>query len=74
MGGDSTVTSVAWSIEGSQLAIGTSDGELQTWDVQKQKPVKTFYGHSGRIGCIAWNNSMLSSGSRDKTILNRDLR
>ena len=36
--------------------------------------VRKFEGHEGRIGCIAWNNSFLSSGSRDKTILHRDHR
>jgi cell division cycle 20-like protein 1 (cofactor of APC complex) len=31
-------------------------------------------GHSGRVGCLAWNNHILSSGSRDRTILHRDTR
>ena len=36
--------------------------------------IKSFTGHEGRIGTIAWNNKFLSSGSRDKSILHRDLR
>lgn len=31
-------------------------------------------GHAGRICTIAWNNTFLSTGSRDHTILHRDLR
>ena len=31
-------------------------------------------GHCGRVGVLAWNQSMLSSGSRDATIVHRDLR
>jgi len=31
-------------------------------------------GHEGRICSVAWNNTFLSSGSRDKHILHRDLR
>jgi cell division cycle 20-like protein 1 (cofactor of APC complex) len=31
-------------------------------------------GHTNRVGAIAWNSSIFTSGSRDKTILNRDLR
>jgi cell division cycle 20-like protein 1 (cofactor of APC complex) len=31
-------------------------------------------GHEGRVGAIAWSSNVLSSGSKDKTILNRDLR
>ena len=31
-------------------------------------------GHEGRVGALAWSNSVLSSGSKDKNILSRDLR
>lgn len=34
-------------------------------------------GHSGRISSLAWNNvtpSVIASGSKDKSILVRDLR
>ncbi len=45
------------------------------WDVVKNTKVRTFIGHLGRVGSVAWNNpNFFSSGSRDKSILNRDLR
>lgn len=31
-------------------------------------------GHRLRVGALAWSSSMLSSGSRDKSILQRDIR
>lgn len=31
-------------------------------------------GHSARVGALAWNGDMLSSGSRDRMILQRDVR
>lgn len=31
-------------------------------------------GHEGRVGALAWSPGILSSGSKDKCILNRDLR
>lgn len=31
-------------------------------------------GHRLRVGALAWSSSMLSSGSRDKSILQRDPR
>ena len=31
-------------------------------------------GHEGRVGAIAWASNVLSSGSKDKNILQRDLR
>ena len=31
-------------------------------------------GHRARVGTMAWGSHMLSSGSRDRTILQRDVR
>lgn len=31
-------------------------------------------GHRLRVGALAWSSSLLSSGSRDKSILQRDIR
>lgn len=31
-------------------------------------------GHRLRVGALAWSSSVLSSGSRDKSILQRDIR
>ena len=31
-------------------------------------------GHRGRVGTMAWSSHLLSSGSRDRTILQRDIR
>lgn len=31
-------------------------------------------GHQLRVGALAWSSSLLSSGSRDKSILQRDIR
>jgi cell division cycle 20-like protein 1 (cofactor of APC complex) len=47
---------------------------VQIWDTVKMKKYRTMQGHSSRIGAIAWNSNIFSSGSRDKTILHRDLR
>lgn len=33
-----------------------------------------MYGHTGRVGALAWNGHTLSSGSRDRKILQRDTR
>jgi cell division cycle 20-like protein 1 (cofactor of APC complex) len=56
------------------LAVGTNSGSLQVWDSAKCKMVKSLNGHDGRVGSVAWNSRFLSTGSRDKTILHRDLR
>ena len=69
-----TVTSVSWSLKGPHFSLGTNSGEVQIWDVNKMKRVRIMHGHSNRVGAIAWNSTILSTGSRDKTILHRDLR
>ena len=56
------------------FAVGTSEGTLQLWDATKGVLMRTLDGHEARISSIAWNNSYLSTGSRDGSILHRDLR
>ena len=31
-------------------------------------------GHKGRVSTMAWSSHLLSTGSRDRTILHRDVR
>ncbi|KAG7663427.1 CDH1 [[Candida] subhashii] len=68
------VTSLNWIGAGTHLAIGTSKGLVEIWDATKIKCVRTMSGHSLRVSALAWNEHILSSGSRDRTILNRDVR
>jgi cell division cycle protein 20 (cofactor of APC complex) len=68
------ITSVKWMPDGSHLAIGTSEATVQMWNVEKQKRVRMMRGHHARVGALAWNNHILSSGSRDSFIFNHDVR
>lgn len=36
--------------------------------------MRTMRGHTGRVGSLAWNGHILSSGSRDSTIFHHDVR
>ncbi|XP_058823501.1 fizzy-related protein homolog [Topomyia yanbarensis] len=69
-----TVTSVSWSERGHQLAVGTHHGYVTVWDVAASKQVNKLQGHSARVGALAWNGDVLSSGSRDRLIMQRDTR
>jgi cell division cycle 20-like protein 1, cofactor of APC complex len=69
-----SVTSVQWSERGDLLAVGTHKGILQIWDTHAQKTIHNMKIHEMRIGCLAWNESVICSGSRDRFILYRDLR
>ena len=71
---DDDVTSVGWSADGSYLAVGTNDAEVQLWDAAAGRRLRTMKGHTARVGALAWNNSVLSSGSRDTSIVHHDVR
>lgn len=68
------VTSVNWIQRGSHLAIGTSKGLLLIYDTVAERRLRTMTGHTARISSLAWNSHILSTGSRDRTILHRDVR
>uniref|UniRef100_A0A3Q2HV60 Fizzy-related protein homolog n=1 Tax=Equus caballus TaxID=9796 RepID=A0A3Q2HV60_HORSE len=71
--GDS-VTSVGWSERGNLVAVGTHKGFVQIWDAAAGKKLSMLEGHTARVGALAWNADQLSSGSRDRMILQRDIR
>ncbi|XP_037673750.1 cell division cycle protein 20 homolog [Choloepus didactylus] len=68
------VSSVAWGKGGHYLAVGTSRAEVQLWDVQQQKRLRSMTGHSARVGSLSWNSYILSSGSRSGHIHHHDVR
>ncbi|GAB4856952.1 Fizzy- protein [Ancistrocladus abbreviatus] len=74
LGVDDSVCSVGWAQRGTHLAVGTNNGKVQIWDASRCKRVRTMEGHRLRVGALAWSSSVLSSGSRDKNILQRDIR
>ncbi|KAK7300735.1 hypothetical protein RJT34_11584 [Clitoria ternatea] len=68
------VCSVQWTREGSYISVGTSLGQVQIWDGIQRKRVRTMGGHQTRTGVLAWNSRILASGSRDRNILQHDMR
>jgi len=68
------VSSVRWIEDGNQIAIGTVDGNIQLWDAVAKKRLRQMGGHSSRVGSLAWNSHILSSGSRSGSIHNHDVR
>ncbi|KAF7897285.1 hypothetical protein EAF00_005513 [Botryotinia globosa] len=71
---DDTVTSVSWIQRGSHIAIGTGKGFVQIWDAERVRRLRTMTGHTARVGSLAWNDHILTSGSRDRLIYHRDVR
>jgi cell division cycle 20, cofactor of APC complex len=74
-GPNAHISSVSWLPDGgTHLAVGTSNGYTQLWDVNECKKVRSMNGHSDRVGALSWNRHLLTSGSRDTTIVHHDVR
>ncbi|KAH8263094.1 hypothetical protein KR044_004314 [Drosophila immigrans] len=65
---------LSWIQEGQILAIGNSTGAVELWDCSKVKRLRVMDGHSARVGSLAWHSYLVSSGSRDGTIIHHDVR
>lgn len=68
------VTSLSWAGRGNHIAVGTQKGLVQIWDAEQLKLLRTMRGHSLRVGSLAWNEHILTSGSRDRVVFHRDVR
>ncbi|XP_033122183.1 cell division cycle protein 20 homolog [Anneissia japonica] len=71
---DEYVSCVSWIAEGNVLAVSNSLGQVQLWDVEKEKCLRTMSGHAARVGSLSWNSFLLSSGSRSGAIHQHDVR
>ncbi|KAH9962478.1 WD40 repeat-like protein [Russula compacta] len=70
-----SVSSVSWVQKGSTLAVGTLAGRLHIYDAHTAQLQRTYQqAHTQRIGALAWNAHVLSSGSRDRMVHHRDVR
>ncbi|KAJ3035180.1 ubiquitin-protein transferase activating protein, partial [Rhizoclosmatium hyalinum] len=63
-----------WTADGDHLSIGLGDGSTQIWDLATQTKLRTLRGHTSRVGVLAWDRHILSTGSRDGSIWNHDVR
>ena len=68
------VCSVSWSARGDSLAVGLASGLVHVYDAETGTLSRALSGHTARAGCLAWSPTLLCSGSRDRTICQRDLR
>lgn len=68
------ICSLAWSPQGNHLSVGNTSGQIQIYDINKSKLLKTIDAHSSRVGSLAWDGYLLGSGSRDRSVMVRDLR
>ena len=54
--------------------MGTDDGDVQIWDPVTKRPIKMMESQAGRVGALAWNGDVVTSGSFNGLIMERDVR
>jgi COMPASS component SWD3 len=68
--GDPDVYAVQFHPNGQFLMAGGYDNDVRLYDVEKQRLVHCFTGHTSSVSCIAFNGSgtMAITGSKDATV------
>ena len=66
----SGVQSVAYSPDGTRMAIGDDTGRLQVWDAQTSEVLLLWDGHSSQVSSVVYSpdGKTIASGSYDKTV------
>lgn len=70
----SYVCSINFEDNGNSLAVGDSSGHIFITDIEKNKISSSSLAHTSRVGSLHWQENMLVSGSRDKTVRLFDVR
>ncbi|XP_031484622.1 cell division cycle 20.2, cofactor of APC complex-like isoform X1 [Nymphaea colorata] len=69
------ITSVSWAPDGKHIAVGLKSSAVQLWDTVASKQLRTLRGgHQSRVGSLAWNSHILTTGGMDGLIFNNDVR
>lgn len=69
------VTSVSWAPDGCSLAVGLNSSDVQLWDTIVNRKLATLSGgHQSRVGSLAWNEQILTTGGMDALVINNDIR
>lgn len=71
--GNSLVSAVNFN-RSNYLSMGESNGTVRIFDIETSKQVYCIKNHGGRVSTITWNDNLIVTGSRDKTIHIMDAR
>ncbi|HXY32892.1 MAG TPA: c-type cytochrome domain-containing protein [Planctomycetaceae bacterium] len=64
------VRSIAFSADGSQLAVAGDDPEIQLYDARTGRPLEVLTGHAAKVACLAFGKgSTLVSAGTDKQLI-----
>jgi len=70
------VTAVGWLQDGAHLVCAIDNGDIQIWDVERKKLLRTLRTDDDgeRIAAVSLNSHLLTQGNRVGTLRNHDLR
>jgi cell division cycle protein 20 (cofactor of APC complex) len=68
------ITSVKWAPDGRHIGVGLTNSVVQLWDSASNRQLRALKGHQARVGALAWNGHILTTGCLDGLILNHDVR
>lgn len=71
---ENVISCVAWHADGVTIAIGSNDADIQIWNTEQKKLIRSIQCHSSRVGALSWNGNILASGSRDASVCLTDTR
>ncbi|EGG06105.1 uncharacterized protein MELLADRAFT_48555 [Melampsora larici-populina 98AG31] len=66
--------SVKFSEDGHYLALGTSDGAVQIYDIDEARLLRKMSGRESRVATLSWSGTTLSAGGLDGSIWNHDVQ
>ncbi|MBW4441312.1 MAG: AAA-like domain-containing protein [Plectolyngbya sp. WJT66-NPBG17] len=65
---EAPIQKVAFSRNGESIASASSDGVVKLWQADNGKFLTSFVGHRGEVRAIAFSDSMIATGSLDRSI------
>ncbi|MBE2193680.1 MAG: WD40 repeat domain-containing protein [Anaerolinea sp.] len=64
------ISALAWSSDGTRLAVARYDGVISVWDLQTQRRIAVMRGHIGSVNGVAFSpdGTLLASGGDDSLV------
>lgn len=69
-GNTSAILTLAWSPDGTWIATGCTDGNVQVWDATTGLTQVTYSGHRAEVNAVSWSpdSRYIASASSDGTV------
>ncbi|CAE1269075.1 CDC20 [Acanthosepion pharaonis] len=71
---DDYISCLSFDDVGNYIGVGDNGGNLQLWDVQYRKMLRTMSGHYSSLHSLSWNANIITCGTYDGCIYHHDVR